>query len=54
MDKDTLQGALPEYFAPWVQALGLRVEGFDADSVTMGCRSTRSCPAWATCSAARP
>jgi uncharacterized protein (TIGR00369 family) len=35
MDKDTLQGALPEYFAPWVQALGLRVEDFDADSVTL-------------------
>ncbi|WP_374667723.1 PaaI family thioesterase [Ramlibacter sp.] len=35
MDIETLQGALPEYFAPWVQALGLRVEGFDADSVTL-------------------
>ena len=35
MDRDTLQGALPEYFAPWVQALGLRVEAFDADSVTL-------------------
>jgi uncharacterized protein (TIGR00369 family) len=35
MDKETLQGALPEYFAPWVQALGLRVESFDADSVTL-------------------
>jgi len=35
MDQDTLQGALPEYFAPWVQALGLRVESFDADSVTL-------------------
>jgi uncharacterized protein (TIGR00369 family) len=35
MDKETLQGALPEYFAPWVQALGLRVEAFDADSVTL-------------------
>lgn len=35
MDKDTLQGALPEYFAPWVQALGLQVEAFDADSVTL-------------------
>ena len=35
MDQDTLQGALPEYFAPWVQALGLRVEEFDADSVTL-------------------
>lgn len=35
MDQDTLQGALPEYFAPWVQMLGLRVESFDADSVTL-------------------
>jgi uncharacterized protein (TIGR00369 family) len=35
MDKDTLQAALPEYFAPWVQALGLRVEGFDGESVTL-------------------
>ena len=35
MDQETLQAALPEYFAPWVQALGLRVEGFDADSVTL-------------------
>jgi uncharacterized protein (TIGR00369 family) len=35
MDKETLQGALPEYFAPWVQALGLQVEAFDADSVTL-------------------
>jgi uncharacterized protein (TIGR00369 family) len=30
-----LQSALAEYFAPWVQALDLKVEGFDADSVTM-------------------
>lgn len=35
MDKETLQGALPEYFAPWVQALGLQVEAFDAGSVTL-------------------
>jgi uncharacterized protein (TIGR00369 family) len=35
MDKDTLQGALPEYFAPWVQALGLKVETFDGESVTL-------------------
>ena len=35
MDQDTLQGALPEYFAPWVQDLGLKVEAFDADSVTL-------------------
>jgi uncharacterized protein (TIGR00369 family) len=34
MDKETLQSALPEYFAPWVQALGLKVKSFDADSVT--------------------
>ena len=35
MDKAMLQSALAEYFAPWVQALGLKVEGFDADSVTL-------------------
>jgi len=35
MDRDTLEATLPEYFAPWVQALGLRVEAFDADSVTL-------------------
>ena len=35
MDQETLQGALPEYFAPWVQALGLRVEAFDDQSVTL-------------------
>jgi uncharacterized protein (TIGR00369 family) len=35
MDQATLQGALHEYFAPWVQALGLQVEAFDGDSVTL-------------------
>ena len=35
MTLDQLQSALPDYFAPWVQALGLRAEGFDADSVTL-------------------
>ena len=35
MDRQTLQSALAEYFAPWVQALGLQVEAFDADSVTL-------------------
>jgi uncharacterized protein (TIGR00369 family) len=35
MDKQVLESALGEYFAPWVQALGLRVEAFDADSVTL-------------------
>ncbi|MES3002339.1 MAG: PaaI family thioesterase [Pseudomonadota bacterium] len=34
MDKATLQSALAEYFAPWVQALGLTVEDFGADGVT--------------------
>jgi uncharacterized protein (TIGR00369 family) len=34
MDKHILQSALAEYFAPWVQALALHVEGFDGDSVT--------------------
>jgi len=34
MDTQTLQSALAEYFAPWVQALGLEVASFDADSVT--------------------
>jgi len=35
MDVGTLQSALAEYFAPWVQELGLKVESFDADSVTV-------------------
>jgi acyl-coenzyme A thioesterase PaaI-like protein len=35
MDSNTLQSALAEYFAPWVQELGLKVEGFDAGSVTL-------------------
>jgi uncharacterized protein (TIGR00369 family) len=34
-DPQTLQAALAEYFAPWVQALGLRVEALAADSVTL-------------------
>ncbi len=35
MRVELLQAALAEYFAPWVQALQLRVEGFDSDSVTL-------------------
>ncbi|MGZ5786815.1 MAG: PaaI family thioesterase [Ramlibacter sp.] len=35
MEEQTLQSALTEYFAPWVQALGLKVEAFEADSVTL-------------------
>jgi uncharacterized protein (TIGR00369 family) len=35
VDKSILQSALAEYFAPWVQALGLKVESFDADSVSL-------------------
>lgn len=32
---EELQAALPAYFAPWVQALGLRVEASDSESVTL-------------------
>ncbi|MBA3594206.1 MAG: PaaI family thioesterase [Polaromonas sp.] len=35
MNTETLQAALPEYFAPWVQALGLKVEAFDGQGVTL-------------------
>ena len=35
MDTGTLQSALAEYFARWVQELGLKVESVDADSVTL-------------------
>ena len=35
MDSATLQSALAEYFAPWVQELALRAESFDAGSVTL-------------------
>lgn len=35
MNTATLQAALPEYFAPWVQALGLKVEAFDEQGVTL-------------------
>lgn len=36
MDNATLQHALSEYFAPWVQALNLRVEGFTPASEAGG------------------
>ncbi len=35
MRQDLLQSAIAGYFAPWVQALALQVDGFDADSVTL-------------------
>ena len=35
MEKQVLQSALAEYFAPWVQSLGLQVESFGAESVTL-------------------
>ncbi|WP_395056233.1 PaaI family thioesterase [Polaromonas sp.] len=35
MNTQTLQAALPEYFAPWVQLLGLQVEAFDGRGVTL-------------------
>jgi uncharacterized protein (TIGR00369 family) len=35
MDITALQAALPEYFAPWVQALQLRVETSEGNQVTL-------------------
>jgi uncharacterized protein (TIGR00369 family) len=35
MHKETLQAALAEYFAPWVQALDLRVESISTESVVL-------------------
>ena len=35
MTAEVLQAALAAHFAPWVQALGLRVEAVDAASVTL-------------------
>lgn len=35
MNIETLNAALPEYFAPWVQALNLRVESLTQGSVTL-------------------
>jgi uncharacterized protein (TIGR00369 family) len=35
VNKELLQAALPEYFAPWVQALGLTVDGFGEGSVVL-------------------
>jgi acyl-coenzyme A thioesterase PaaI-like protein len=35
MNIETLNAALPEYFAPWVLALDLRVESFAPGSVTL-------------------
>jgi len=35
MNRETLQSALAEYFAPWVQALGLTVEDFGEGRVTL-------------------
>lgn len=35
MNIETLQAALPEYFAPWVQALGLKVDAFGNEGVTL-------------------
>ena len=35
MNIETLQAALPEYFAPWVQALDLQVASFDNQGVTL-------------------
>ena len=35
MDAPSIQAAIPEYFAPWVQELGLLVESLGESSVTL-------------------
>ena len=35
MDASSIQAAIPEYFAPWVQELGLLVESLAESSVTL-------------------
>jgi uncharacterized protein (TIGR00369 family) len=35
IEKETLRSALTEYFAPWVQELGLTVEEFEAGRVVL-------------------
>ncbi len=35
MNTETLQAALQDYFAPWVQALGLKVEAAGGQGVTL-------------------
>ncbi len=35
VSQESLQQALTDLFAPWVQALGLQVESFGADEVTL-------------------
>ncbi len=35
VSQESLQQALADLFAPWVQALGLQVESFGADEVTL-------------------
>ena len=35
LSTDTLQACLSDWFAPWVQALGLRVESFQTDEVVL-------------------
>jgi hypothetical protein len=54
MNTDTLQAALAELFAPWVQALGLRVQSCEAGVVTLRLPRTTSSAGSATCCAARP
>ncbi|MFD2377464.1 hypothetical protein ACFSTJ_08380 [Ottowia pentelensis] len=54
MDIATLQRALAELFAPWVQALDLRVEAADADGVRLRLPLTPALVRQARCCAARP
>ena len=43
---ETLQQSLSDLFAPWVQALNLQVERFDADSVTLRLPQSAGCCGW--------
>jgi hypothetical protein len=54
MNTDTLQAALAELFAPWVQALGLRVQSCEAGVVTLRLPTQATSSAGsATCCAGR-
>ncbi len=58
---EALQACLSDWFAPWIQALGLRVESFQTDEVVLRlpqndqlARRTTSSRASAAWSVARP
>ena len=54
-DTALLQTALTDYFAPWVQALGLRVEPQQPEGAcSCACRTASNWRAAAACCAVRP